>query len=116
MNFSVRRQVDGNLNALKGDVVLTWISISLSPEWYRGTITGINNREVQITLDNGVLVSVDYSQVRHAIGGAGYHRLREQRLMEALPEIAMAAREDTEWDAIDSVTSEINDYTFDPVS
>lgn len=80
MDYRLRRQPDGTVNAQPGDAVEVWIELTTTPQWYRGIITKTNQREISVTLDNGVRLGVDYAHVRHARGGAGWHRLREARL------------------------------------
>lgn len=77
MDYRLRRQPDGSVNAMPGDAVEVWDGA----QWLTGyTYTDLSHGVCVFTKDS---IRHDYASpnfVRHAPGGSGWHRLREARL------------------------------------
>jgi hypothetical protein len=116
MNVMLTRNPDGTANAEPGDAVEFVYGSEWRPAIYRGLLSQNTN-----TIDIAVLrlegAADDFptalAHVRHARGGAGHLRLQVARLREALSEVAMAAREDSEWDTIDMIRDDVDAYEFE---
>jgi hypothetical protein len=97
MDYRLRRQPDGSVNAMPGDAVEFAYDTEWKPAVYRGLLPQNTN-----TIDIAVLrlpsAANDFptalEHVRHACGGAGWHRLREARL-RAVVEDAIRERWNT---------------------
>lgn len=102
MDYRLRRQPDGTVNAEPGDAVEVFDNDV--KQW----LDGFKFRSVEFEVDNGIVVVELYDSpylseyplehVRHARGGAGWHRLREARLRAVVEAMIADAKEDNAWD------------------
>lgn len=85
MDYTLRRQPDGTVNAEPGDAVEYW----MYGRWNANRIEGQAYGEFVILgiSDEEPRIHTHISNVRHARGGAGWHRLREARLRAALERV-----------------------------
>lgn len=86
MDYGLRRQPDGTVNAQPGDAVEYW----MYGRWNANRIEGQAYGEFVILgiSDEEPRIHTHISNVRHARGGAGWHRLREARLHELVKALA----------------------------
>lgn len=95
MDYTLRRQPDGTVNAQPGDAVEVWITPGDDyPQgaWVPGVVVTVDldrNWDYVVVKDgSGTQWAAPLATVRHARGGAGWHRLREARLREVVEEMA----------------------------
>lgn len=118
MDYRLRRQPDGSVNAQPGDAV----EVLDNGNWVSATYSGTAKTSDKVVIEMYLLfeqrdVKRYYAleHVRHARGGAGWHRLREARLRAALEKLLdretrlaeLASREDSEssdyWRGVNSM-------------
>lgn len=112
MDYTLRRQPDGTVNAQPGDAVEYYGSKGYLPGecwipviFWSGQSKDKDNDRVRVRSNrDDITYDIEISRLRHARGGAGWHRLREARLREALEKLLdretrlaeLATREDNE--------------------
>jgi hypothetical protein len=118
MDYRLRRQPDGSVNAMPGDAVEVWDNC----EWVSATYSGVAKTSDKVVIEMYLLFEhrdvkryYDLEHVRHARGGAGWHRLREARLRAVVDKLLdkekrvaeLATREDNEspdyWRGVNSM-------------
>jgi hypothetical protein len=82
MDYRLRRNPDGSVNAMPGDAVEYCSGDNWVPAVFCQPLTEFDGNDSVIvkSVQGGFTYDIEVSRLRHARGGAGWHRLREARL------------------------------------